>query len=95
MSYNFGQSLPAVLSLAVSADGTRIAAGNADQTVKIWNADSGGLVHVLPGHYDAVTSVVYSPDGKTVMSGSIDGTVRTWDADSGQPFGRCAVKPGQ
>ena len=86
MSYNFGQSLPAVLSLAISPDGTRIAAGNADTTVKIWNADSGGLIRVLNGHSDAVTSVAYSPDGKTVISGSADGTVRTWDADSGQPL---------
>ncbi len=95
MSYNFGQSLPAVLSLVVSADGTRVAAGNADQTVKIWNANSGALVHVLVGHGDAVTAVAYSPDGKTIFSGSTDGTVRTWDADSGQQLRVLGGQSGQ
>jgi hypothetical protein len=95
MSYNFGQSLPAVLSLAVSADGARVAAGNADQTVKIWNTATGAMVHMLPGHNDAVTAVVYSPDGKTMVSGSIDGTVRTWDVDTGQQLRILRGKPGQ
>jgi TIR domain/WD domain, G-beta repeat len=95
MSYNFGQSLPPVLSLAVSADGTRVVAGNADQTIKIWNTATGAMVHMLPGHNDAVTAVVYSPDGKTIVSGSIDGTVRTWDADTGQQLRILRGKPGQ
>jgi len=95
MSYNFGQSLPPVLALVVSADGSRIVAGNADQTVKIWNPETGALLHVLVGHGDAVTAVAYSPDGKTIVSGSIDGTVRTWDADSGQQLRVLRAKSGQ
>jgi len=75
--------LPAVSSLAISPDGTRIVAGYADGTVKIWNDGTGALVRLLNGHTDAVTSVAYSPDGKTIFSGSADGSVRTWDADSG------------
>ena len=95
MNYNFGQSLPPVLSLVVSADGTRVVAGNADATVKIWNADTGAIVHALIGHSDAVTAVAYSPDGKTIVSGSTDGTVRTWDADSGQQLHVLKGQPGQ
>jgi WD40 repeat protein len=95
MNYNFGQSLPPVLSLVVSADGSRVVAGNADQTVKIWNPNTGALVHVLVGHGDAVTAVAYSPDGKTIVSGSTDGTVRTWDADSGQQLRLLGARSGQ
>jgi WD40 repeat protein len=95
MSYNFGQGLPPVLSLVVSVDGSRVVAGNADQTVKIWNAASGALVHVLIGHGDAVTAVAYSPDDKTIVSGSTDGTVRTWDADSGQQLRVLRGQSGQ
>jgi hypothetical protein len=95
MNYNFGQGLPPVLSLVVSADGTRVVAGNADATIKIWNADTGAIVHPLIGHTDAVTAVAYSPDGKTIVSGSTDGTVRTWDADSGQQLHVLKSQPGQ
>jgi len=87
--------LPSVLSLAVSPDGARIAAGNADSTVKIWDAGSGSLLHILNGHTDAVTSVAYSPDGKTIVSASVDGTVRVWNADSGQPLGTLRSASGQ
>jgi hypothetical protein len=76
--------LPAVISLAIAPDGVRVAAGNADSTLKIWNDNTGAMLRVLNGHTDAVTSVVYSPDGKTIISGSADGTVRTWDAENGQ-----------
>jgi len=76
--------LPAVISLAIAPDGVRVAAGNADSTLKIWNDSTGAMLRVLNGHTDAVTSVVYSPDGKTIISGSADGTVRTWDAENGQ-----------
>jgi WD40 repeat protein len=87
--------LPAVLSLAVSPDGTQIAAGNADATVKIWNLGTGGLMHILNGHSDAVTSVAYSPDGKTIVSGSVDGTVRVWNAATGQALGTLKSPSGQ
>jgi WD40 repeat protein len=76
--------LPAVLALAVASDGTRVASGHADATLKIWNFNTRALLHAVKRHADAVTSVVYAPDGKTIVTGSADGTVRTWDADSGQ-----------
>jgi hypothetical protein len=75
--------LPAVSSLAISPDGSQIASGYADGTIKIWSDSTGALLHIFNGHSDAVTSVAYSPDGKTIISGSADGTVRTWDADGG------------
>jgi WD40 repeat protein len=93
---NYGWDvLPAVMSLVMSPDGTRIAAGNADATVKIWNDSNGAQLRLLTGHGDVVTSVVYSPDGRTIFSGSADGTVRTWDAESGQPLRALKSRSGQ
>jgi WD domain, G-beta repeat/TIR domain len=89
------EALPAVLSLAVSPDGSRLAAGYADASIRIWNESNGSLLRQLSGHGDAVTSVAYSPDGKTVISGSADGTVRTWDADSGQPLRTLKARSAQ
>ncbi|KAF2868588.1 WD40-repeat-containing domain protein [Massariosphaeria phaeospora] len=41
--------------------GERIAAGSGDQTIAIWNAQTGKLLHKLPGHRGAVNDVRFSP----------------------------------
>ena len=66
----------------------------ADNTVRLWDADTGQPVgQPLTGHTDVVTSVAFSPDGTRIVSGSDDNTVRLWDADTGQPIGAAADRP--
>ena len=78
----------AVYSVAFSPDGTRIASGSGDDTVRVWDAATGQPVgDPLTGHTGAVISVAFSPDGTRIASGSADNTVRLWDAATGQPVG--------
>jgi Prp8 binding protein len=41
--------------------GQRIAAGSGDNTVVIWETNSGRMLHKLPGHRGAVNDVRFSP----------------------------------
>jgi WD40 repeat protein len=74
-----------VLSAAFSSDGRRIVSGSADNTVGVWNTETGQpLMEPLTGHTGRVTSVAFDRDGHRIVSGSDDHTVRVWNADSGE-----------
>jgi WD40 repeat protein/streptogramin lyase len=74
----------AVLCVAYSPDGTKLASSSRDKTVKLWNAVTGECTATLTGHDDAVPFVCWSPDGTTLASSSMDGTIRLWDAATGK-----------
>jgi DNA-binding beta-propeller fold protein YncE len=76
--------------VAFSPDGeTIITAGGLNNArrsageLKIWDAESGELLHTLTGHTKMVLSVACSPDGKLIASGGFDRTVRIWNAETG------------
>ena len=63
-------------SVAFSPDGTRIASGSADNTMRLWDAASGELLATLEEHW--VNSVAFSPDETRIATGSRNQTVRLW-----------------
>ncbi|KAF9945513.1 hypothetical protein BGZ70_003768, partial [Mortierella alpina] len=78
-----------VAVVVYSPDGTQIASGSEDRTIRLWNPleDSASVVfHGHTGRVDCVGTVVYSPDGKHIASASYDKTVRIWDSTSGEPI---------
>ena len=68
-----------VWSVSFSPDGQTLASGSWDQTVHLWETDTGRHLHTLTGHMSSVDSVAFFPDGNTLASGSRDETVRLWD----------------
>ena len=71
-----------VNSVVFSPDGSRVASGSGDNTVRVWDVQTGQCEFTLEGHSGGVISVVFSPDGSRVASGSGDNTVRVWDIAS-------------
>ena len=67
-----------IFSVALSPDGTTLASGAADGTVKLWDVATKTNTATFRSA-TSVRSVAFSPDGTTLASGAADGTVKLWD----------------
>ncbi len=70
--------------LAISPDGTRLAAGGMDGTITIWDSSTGNVIMTLNGHARMVTGLSFSPDGIRLATASWDGTAKVWDLSKGK-----------
>ena len=68
----------------MAPDGSWLASGGEDGTVRIWDVATGQQRAIAAGHTGRVAAVAVAPDGSWLASGSRDGTVRIWDAAAGQ-----------
>ncbi|MBD2517675.1 WD40 repeat domain-containing protein [Nostoc sp. FACHB-973] len=76
-----------VCSLAISTDGKLLVSGSWDQTIKIWQLETGELLHTLKGHRDRVYAIALSPDEQIIASGSADQTIKLWHLQTGELLG--------
>ena len=58
-----------------------LATGSKDNTIRLWNLNTGENVAVLTGHQDNITVLHITSDGETLISGSGDGTLKIWRWD--------------
>ena len=70
--------------LAFLPDGTSLISGSFDQTIKLWDMQTGGVVRSFQGHTGPVYSISISPNCTTIVSGSHDKTIHLWDIQTGK-----------
>jgi len=93
-----------IYDCAYSPDGRKIVTASGDNTLKIWEADTGQELLKLKGHTGNVTCCDFSPDGHNVLSGSLDKTLKLSNAESAEEIfslaghkkavQTCAFSPG-
>ncbi|WPP33175.1 WD40 repeat domain-containing protein [Streptomyces sp. CL7] len=79
-----------VRDVAWSADGRLLATASRDGTARVYDAESGRSLRVLPCDGAMVESVSFSPDATRLATAGRDQVVRVWDAVSGEPVRQLA-----
>ena len=64
----------------------RILSWSWDETLRLWDGESGEPIGVLEGHTAGVEGAELLPDSR-ILSWSGDGTLRLWDGASGKSHG--------
>jgi WD40 repeat protein len=71
-------------AVAIAKNGGLAVSASADQTLKVWDLETGRELRTFTGHSANVTSLALSADGRVAVSGSADQTLKVWDVESGQ-----------
>jgi WD40 repeat protein len=72
--------------MTFNQDGTRMATGSDNHTIRIWDLEGERSAHhlrVLSRRGGQVWSVAFSPDNRLLASGDDDGTLALWDLETG------------
>jgi cytochrome c len=81
------EALPAaIVALAISRDGTLIAAAGVNGAVALIDRKMRSVLRILVGPGVSVWAVAFLPDGKAVLTGGRDCTIRRWDVETSEPL---------
>ncbi|XP_076397285.1 notchless protein homolog 1 [Megachile rotundata] len=81
----------AVISVAFSPDGTGLASGSGDTTVRFWDIYTQTPYYTCEGHKHWVLCISWSPCGTKLASACKNGTILLWDPKTGKQIGKAML----
>lgn len=69
--------------LAFSPDGRLLAVPDSENSVNIWDMETGLLIRSFSGQTEPISGIFFSPDGENLVAGSFDDSIRVWDVATG------------
>ena len=72
-----------VSSVLFSSDGKQILSSSVNETIKLWDVETGREIRTFPQHTNGTNILSLSPDGRQFLSSSRDNTIKLWDITTG------------
>lgn len=73
-----------IFDVAFDPRGEFLATASRDNSIHLWDLQSGEMLNTLRGHHDGVYCVAFDGEGSILASGSGDNAVKLWDTRSGK-----------
>ena len=75
----FSDTFDSVLCIALSPNGSLLAAGDTNGTIYLWTIETSTLITMHQAHSGWIRTIVFSDDGNKLASASTDFTIKLWD----------------
>jgi WD40 repeat protein/serine/threonine protein kinase len=82
-------------TVAISPDGQTAVSASADNTLILWDIQTGEIIRRFEGHTDVVAGVEFTPDGRSIISCSDDATLIQWNVQTAEIIRRFEGHTGQ
>ncbi len=82
-----------ISAVAFSSDGTRIATGSNDRTMRLWDAATGQPLSAALPLTRQVEVIAWGANDQTIITGDQSGMVQTWEVSTGKPQGPPMLHP--
>ncbi|MGD9850898.1 MAG: caspase family protein [Nitrospirales bacterium] len=73
-----------IFGLAFDPANQLLASGGGDQSIRVWDVQTGRLQNILKGHTASIRTLAFSPKGNFLASGASDKTTRVWNLQTGK-----------